>query len=558
MSKLLANNKLGKIDRSQTATTLGYPDYKSIKFQYITGIHIDKFRSLVNRDIKLGKYLTLITGKNGTMKSSILGLIAHPFSSPNAAEDMYGNELKTRHSDVFKLSKEKDKENYIYYLQAITDDDKRLSEPIRMYFNKKEERHRVTVGIDNQKGMGNFSLNTSYLNLKRLFPILETNAKKANITISREDQTKIARAYEKIMQRSAYSSSEAISDSKSKNTLGPSDSYYDFSAISSGEDNLGFILSKMMAFERFKTEGDSLQGLLCIDEIEASLHPIAQIKLIRYLKEWSKKHHMQTIVTTHSLFLVDYCLKLQEENPDALDEVVINNISTQQVGDDHNFNIMINPDFKTIYKELTFTDTSESSELYKVNLICEDSIAAEALKKIIKKRNIIKNIDFITDVSGTEGSPWKGLVSLAKNGRKLLDDSIIVLDPDVPEGEITRLNFPFILKIPDINSKAFCLERQIVNYLYHLDGSHELFKDKEKDFIISEFTNHGIFSDNIDSGNISSDLFKKWVSKNKTYYSKVLTQYIKENKDVYSEFANHLLMLINQKRAKKALPPLNF
>ena len=168
------------------------------------------------------------------MKSSILGLIAHPFSSPNSAEDMYGNELKTRHSDVFKLSKEKDKENYIYYLQAITDDNKILSEPIRMYFNKKEGRHRVTVGIDNQKGMGNFSLNTSYLNLKRLFPILETNAKKANITISREDQTKIARAYEKIMQRSAYSSSEAISDSKSKNTLGPSDSYYDFSAISSG------------------------------------------------------------------------------------------------------------------------------------------------------------------------------------------------------------------------------------------------------------------------------------------------------------------------------------
>lgn len=59
----IKDTKKGKFDKTRTAAILGYPDYKSIKFQYITGIHIDKFRSLVNRDIKLGKYLTLITGK---------------------------------------------------------------------------------------------------------------------------------------------------------------------------------------------------------------------------------------------------------------------------------------------------------------------------------------------------------------------------------------------------------------------------------------------------------------------------------------------------------------
>lgn len=55
------------------------------------------------------------------MKSSILGLVAHPFSSPNNAKDMYGKDLKTSIQDVFRLSLEKDKDEYIYYLQGITD-----------------------------------------------------------------------------------------------------------------------------------------------------------------------------------------------------------------------------------------------------------------------------------------------------------------------------------------------------------------------------------------------------------------------------------------------------
>lgn len=68
-----------KYDTSKTAETLGYSNNKDVKFKYITGIYIQNFRSLKNRTLKLGKYMTVITGKNGTMKSSLMGLIAHPF-----------------------------------------------------------------------------------------------------------------------------------------------------------------------------------------------------------------------------------------------------------------------------------------------------------------------------------------------------------------------------------------------------------------------------------------------------------------------------------------------
>lgn len=69
-------------ERLCTAKELGYNSNKDVKFKQIKGIHISNFRTLVDRDIELGENVTIISGKNGTMKSCILGLIAHPFSSP--------------------------------------------------------------------------------------------------------------------------------------------------------------------------------------------------------------------------------------------------------------------------------------------------------------------------------------------------------------------------------------------------------------------------------------------------------------------------------------------
>lgn len=110
-----------------------------------------------------------------------------------------------------------------------------------------------------------------------------------------------------------------------------------------------------------------------------------------------------------------------------------------QVGSDHNFNIMINPGFNIIYKELTYNESSLPSP-YKVNIICEDSIAIQAIKSIIKNTIVKQNIEFISDISDKKGTPWKTLTSLVKNGKKLLSDSIIVLDPDVSKNEIKKLN----------------------------------------------------------------------------------------------------------------------
>lgn len=540
--------------KDNSARANGYTNNKDVLFKSINSISIQKFRSLENRVLKLGRHITLITGKNGTMKSSILGLIAHPFSSPNNAKDLYGKELKSDMRDVFKLSFEKDDKKYTYFINGITSDDKNISENVRLYPRENESRFRVTVGRTNAAGLGNFYLNTSYLNLKRLFPIIDTKAQVIRDDLTNQEKQWIAEAYNKIMQRIAYSKIETVSDNIQKNTCGPAESYYDFNSISSGEDNLGAILYKMLAFIRNKQQHNFLQGIFCIDEVEASLHPVAQVRLFDFLRKWSEKHKIQTIVTTHSLYLIDHCLRLQLESELIKENITLNNISTMQVGDDNNFNIMINPDFKTIYKELTYNEASEPSP-YKVFIICEDDVAKDFINKIIKTKKIKNNIEFITNVSEQVGCSWTGLISLAKNGKKLLEDAIIILDPDVEQTKIDSCNYEFITKIPDAKDQLLSIEKRIVKYVLEQSGDHSIFKQKEKSARIAELSDLNISSINIDK--ISSDKAKNWKEKNESFYNKALTSYIKDNRKMFDEFVDKILLLINERRSKKALPPLS-
>ena len=164
----------------QTTDELGYQETKNVRIKQIDAIELINFRGIKDQTIELGQYITILAGKNGTMKSTMLGLIAHPFTSPNGAKDILGNPLKTTLSDVFKLSPEKDNSKYSYNYYLTTSKDEKLKETIRVWYYEKENRFRVFVGETNKKGKGNFFLNTCYLNFKRLFPIIDTKAKVEN------------------------------------------------------------------------------------------------------------------------------------------------------------------------------------------------------------------------------------------------------------------------------------------------------------------------------------------------------------------------------------------
>lgn len=155
-------------------TELGLSSNKDIVIQSILGIRIKCFRSLKEQSLILGEHVTVLSGRNGTMKTSLMGLLAHPFSSE--AKDAFGNDLKTPLQEVFRLSPEFDTDDYFYDMTLRTGDGAILVEPVSIYRVKENtNRHRIVVS-GAEKGDGNFLYNTSFLNLKRLFPLVDTKA----------------------------------------------------------------------------------------------------------------------------------------------------------------------------------------------------------------------------------------------------------------------------------------------------------------------------------------------------------------------------------------------
>jgi len=72
----------------KSKTELGLDDNKAIAINSLVGIEIEKFRSLADQSLVLGERITVLSGRNGTMKTSLMGLLAHPFTSE--AKDVFG------------------------------------------------------------------------------------------------------------------------------------------------------------------------------------------------------------------------------------------------------------------------------------------------------------------------------------------------------------------------------------------------------------------------------------------------------------------------------------
>ncbi len=541
------------------ARDIGYENNKDVIFKQINGIHIERFRSLRGNTLPLGKNITLISGKNGTMKTSLLGLIAHPFTSKNDAKDHFGADLKTKRSDVFKLSLENDTDIYRYFLDVTTIKEERFCEPIRLYI--RDSYHRVTVGKDNSAGLGNFHLNTSYVNLKRLYPILETTAKDESTRLVPTPSLLdfIADGHRRILVRDNFIQSVPVAETKGriKSTFGPTQTNYDFTSMSSGEDNLGHILTKMHAFvaSKYDDAKGQLQGIFCIDEIEAGLHPVAQEKLFDFIFEWSRLHNIQVVATTHSLYLIQYALSKRHSNEYMSERIFVNMISTA-FAENNNYNIISNPTYKEAYKELTYKSIDDLEIDYRINVLCEDDVAVDYLKKIIKTANIKKRLNFmygITDDASNPGTSWSALQSIVKNGAALLKDTIVVFDGDVNK-KFTSNNVE-LAWLPSMGNLP--VEKEIVKFIYDLPGHDPFFKkfNRERESFLSDIYNHKIKTlDSMDAIKSSStNPFKNW-AKSDRQFTQYVTYYVNTKPEYIQSFRKQFIESINKILESKSLP----
>ena len=71
------------------------------------------------------------------------------------------------------------------------------------------------------------------------------------------------------------------------------------------------ILYLLLSFIKLRTEYDEKDlecpvGLLLIDEIDATLHPAAQVRLTNLIYNTCKRFAFQAFFTTHSLQILEY------------------------------------------------------------------------------------------------------------------------------------------------------------------------------------------------------------------------------------------------------------
>ena len=464
---------------------------------FIKGIHIKKFRGFNDVQFELGNNMTVIAGQNGTQKTTILGMISQPFTITDESNPLYGEKplcggnYKSLFSEKFKLSEIFDKpksHEWTLYLN-IVDEPEFTVESIERKVNSESKGIRFWRKGNRSKGSGYIQLPVIYLSLSRLFPIGEDSGidSSSDISLTPKELDFYQTWHNKILIIPNVEMTKVdYLVSKQKNTLGATTNYYDWKMNSAGQDNIGKILLAILSFKRLKEKyGSNYQGgILAIDEIDATLYPASQLKLIKALRKFSSQFNIQIIFSTHSLSILQQACEWQ------VDTAIIGQIKVVYLQKyDLSVRAKSNISFEEIRDKLNVA-LSEKQKSKKIQVFTEDKEGEIFMRAIIKRKSLF--IEFVDCTLGCDN-----LIELAR--KKIVgfkySQSIVVLDGDV-KSESAKMRKIKALKnflvLPGDKSP----ERLIADYLYNLpDASPKwdrIYEGYTKQLVFRDVTHHEI------------------------------------------------------------------
>ena len=481
----------------------------------ILKVIINKFRLAEGLEIEIGKNLTAICGQNGTMKSTLLGCIAQPFGvgrgrkkddkKENYSDCMIVNQkFYTDINDIFKFSREYDLPgNHSYYICFDENSDivkKKIiyENPLQVKSRKRpdgEKKHiRFVAGKSRSIGKGNIPLPVVYLGLSRLYPIGEVDdLKENNLELSDQEIVFFKKYYSEILlsfDSEEYKNEIKLIDKNKISTGGISTNSYDWQTISAGQDNIGKIILTILEFKRLKEKfkDNYFGGILLIDELEATLYPGAQKKLIEFLNKYSAKYNIKIIFTTHSLEIIEELLnnKVYSVNSKVnfLDKTRGSLINRTHIGyDEIKNNILVkireeNNNQKEIKIDVFFED-EEGEYLFK-------NIVSKKLKEYCKVYPLKIGITNIAAISNK--------ISQLKNG-------IIIYDADYNK-KSTNYKNDFKINVENHRNSLFfpgtkSIEKECLEILLGMEENNEFWDkckcDNKQKFYVKrlQYTNLG-------------------------------------------------------------------
>lgn len=533
-------------------------------------IEINDFRLLKNKTIFFGKYLTILSGKNSTGKSTILGMIAN--SGELKKKDgltYFSKPFRAEFGELFKASEKYDKAGSKRFKIILSDAegneiDYRLfrtswqKASLRKPKKEKSElietsrqcckRFRVIPYKKDEMGKcseAKFIYPVIYLGLSRLFPIGESKGDSItnkNVSFkSKEHRDWFIKNYKEIL--SIHDdiddiSNLFISETDKKIGIGISTEHYDYLTNSAGQDNLGQILLALLSLKKLKEESENWQGgILLIDEVDATLHPAAQIKLIKLLVHEAKKNEIQVVFTTHSLTVLKELAPKENHNNEGINNIELYYLTNAN----RSLEIKRNPTISMIEHDLLIISDVQSFDRIKV--FTEDEEARWFMKKILPE-HYANCVQFLDTKIG-----YNQLISIYNADLYYFSETLLVLDGDVPESQISCIKTfdnqspKNVLKLPGESSP----EKEIYDYIISLGSNHDFWKVGERvGFTWEYFNENGPYSDDYANEPVR-EKYKKWFLKHQVFFDSLNLMYYwkKDNDYKTKEFIKKFRMAYN-------------
>ncbi len=460
---------------------------------------IESFRRFKNINFELGNKITVISGQNGVGKSNLISLIAS--CSGISRKSVLGSNFQPEFYDFFNIDKDENYENYKLYLSYI-DSNKQIGVTKRLAFKNDTKTGRGIRIIPrttnkfspkktikeveceakehyNVGGAARVNIPTIYLSLSRLYPLGERKETVTITVVNRKNQFYQKKANEKYKEWYNFVIPNSVREETSlliinkKMCARPAlhMNIIDTPALSQsiGQDNIGNIISALVDIYMLSLEKDYSGALLCIDEIEVSLHPDTQVRLFNLFDKLADELSIQFVLSSHSLTILKEILKKEKRDNENFKIVYLKNPSAPYVAEKKSYELLK----ADMFGELTFEKT-------KVKIYFEDTVGEKTFYLLLKafKNIYIKiknNLEYPFLRNSENVNDYKAI------NKRIMDCESIINIEDNLEKIVSELGCEELIKISTIDTYF----KQII---FLLDGDAR-YKDTRQRPLIRNFLN---------------------------------------------------------------------
>ena len=435
----------------------------------INELQINDFRQFKKVKIPIAKRITIISSHNATGKSTLLAILANSCELKKF-KPLIKSSFRGEFTEMIRASQDHDpsKTNVLSInFSDTTPTSSKFDVPFRTTWQE-GKRYRLIPKHDGRESKLGYPV--IYLGLSRLYPLGEcridcelSNSSKVSSYLKSHSEEKewMITSYKSILGINKIVDIDAKKhlDTSNKIFVGVKNNTYNELCNSAGQDNLGQILLALLSFKKahdeiIATKQEWYGGLLLIDELDASLHPAAQIKLMDLLLTESRTLDLQIVFTTHSLSILNHFYNNKSYLKSNDSEVIY--LTTQN----GNFDLKITPDIQYIRNDMLVIDPAIASPK-KITVFTEDKETRWFLNELIPE--YIKRLIELPDMT------WgcQELVTLNNDTYPAMKNILFVLDGDFDATNNPRFN---VITLPGNNSP----EAVIYNYLKSLPYTHPL------------------------------------------------------------------------------------